>query len=223
MIRFLIVTVVSSVLALVLTGAVDLTSVPPDPAEIERTLASLPYDLSDAMRLAAEAAEGEPASASFDLGRREATVLVARSDGFHQEVIIDLERGVIVSQHEKSRLPGEPVSGEPEVSDSGLRWYELEEGRGESPPDARATVEVHYTGWLVDGTKFDSSVDRGQPATFGLDQVIAGWTEGLQSMRVGGRRKLVIPAELGYGEVGAPPVIPPDATLVFDVELVSLP
>ena len=95
-----------------------------------------------------------------------------------------------------------------------------------SPNGARAecaesTVEVHYTGWLVDGTKFDSSVDRGQTIEFPLNGVIPGWTEGVGSMKVGGKRKLIIPSNLGYGDRGAGGVIPGGATLIFDVELVS--
>ena len=83
---------------------------------------------------------------------------------------------------------------------------------------------VHYTGWLVDGTKFDSSVDRGTPFNFvlGQGQVIKGWDEGVGSMRVGGKRKLTIPAELGYGDRGAGQIIPPGATLVFEVELLEV-
>ena len=81
---------------------------------------------------------------------------------------------------------------------------------------------MHYSGYLNDGTKFDSSLDRGTPATFPLNGVIAGWTEGVGSMRVGGKRKLIIPSTLGYGAPGSPGVIPPNATLIFDVELLEI-
>jgi FKBP-type peptidyl-prolyl cis-trans isomerase len=89
---------------------------------------------------------------------------------------------------------------------------------------AGQTVEVHYTGWLTDGTKFDSSHDRDQTFSFKLGggQVIAGWDQGVAGMKVGGARKLTIPADLGYGERGAGGVIPPNATLVFKVELIGL-
>ena len=104
---------------------------------------------------------------------------------------------------------------------SGLRYIVEKEGTGASP-SATSQVTVHYTGYLLNGTKFDSSVDRGQPATFGLNQVIPGWTEGLQLMKEGGKNKLIIPYQLGYGENGMPPTIPARSWLVFDVELIKV-
>lgn len=109
------------------------------------------------------------------------------------------------------------------TTSSGLVIEDLSVGAGE-PAAAGRRVTVHYTGWLVDGTKFDSSRDRGDPFVFPLGgrRVIAGWDEGVQGMRVGGVRKLTIPPTLGYGARGAGGVIPPNATLVFEVELLGV-
>jgi FKBP-type peptidyl-prolyl cis-trans isomerase FklB len=107
------------------------------------------------------------------------------------------------------------------VTNSGLQYKVLEEGSGRQPA-ATDTVEVHYTGTLVDGTKFDSSRDRGQTIEFPLNGVIPGWTEGVQLMKEGARYEFTIPSELGYGARGAGGVIPPNATLIFDVELVAI-
>ena len=106
-------------------------------------------------------------------------------------------------------------------TESGLHYEIIQEGTGPKP-QATDTVRVHYTGTLVNGTKFDSSVDRGEPAEFPLNGVIPGWTEGLQLVGAGGKLKLHIPAKLGYGEQGAGGSIPPNATLVFDVELLEI-
>lgn len=104
---------------------------------------------------------------------------------------------------------------------SGLRYIVETEGTGKAPV-ATDQVTVHYTGYLLNGNKFDSSVDRGQPATFPLNQVIKGWTEGLQLMKEGGKTKFIIPSDLGYGDAGYPPVIPPKSWLIFDVELIKV-
>ena len=106
-------------------------------------------------------------------------------------------------------------------TDSGLQYKVLEEGDGKSPkPTDR--VRVHYTGTLIDGTKFDSSYDRGQPAEFKLNQVIKGWQEGLQMMKVGGKWKFFIPSELAYGQRGSGQAIGPNETLIFEVELLGI-
>ncbi|MBL8053496.1 MAG: FKBP-type peptidyl-prolyl cis-trans isomerase [Nitrospira sp.] len=106
---------------------------------------------------------------------------------------------------------------------SGLKYVDQVVGTGEVAVVGK-TANVHYTGWLENGKKFDSSVDRGQPFSFplGAGRVIKGWDEGVQGMKVGGKRKLTIPSDLGYGSRGAGGVIPPNATLVFDVELLGI-
>ena len=111
----------------------------------------------------------------------------------------------------------------PTVTSSGLQYLDLVTGSGREA-HVGETASVHYTGWLKDGTKFDSSVDRGQPFSFrlGAGQVIKGWDEGVVGMNIGSKRKLTIPPHLGYGARGAGQVIPPNATLIFDVELLDL-
>ena len=106
---------------------------------------------------------------------------------------------------------------------SGLKYIDEVVGTGDSPTKGKS-VKVHYTGRLTDGKKFDSSVDRGQPFVFsiGVGQVIKGWDEGVMSMKVGGKRQLIIPPELGYGARGAGGAIPPNAELIFDVELLGV-
>lgn len=106
---------------------------------------------------------------------------------------------------------------------SGLQYKDVTVGSGTEAKEGD-TVSVHYTGWLTDGTKFDSSVDRGQPFSFplGAGSVIPGWDEGVAGMKEGGKRILVIPSNLGYGTSGAPGVIPPNATLIFEVELLDV-
>jgi FKBP-type peptidyl-prolyl cis-trans isomerase FkpA len=107
------------------------------------------------------------------------------------------------------------------VTPSGLVYRPLAEGKGASPT-ATDTVRVHYRGTLPDGTEFDSSIKRGQPSSFPLNRVIKCWTEGVQRMKVGGKARLTCPAAIAYGERGAGNVIPPNATLVFEVELLAI-
>ncbi|MBH0178203.1 MAG: FKBP-type peptidyl-prolyl cis-trans isomerase [Nitrospira sp.] len=125
--------------------------------------------------------------------------------------------GGTMAANDKGSNAGETVTA------SGLKYIDQAVGAGDVAV-AGKTVSVHYTGWLENGKKFDSSVDRGQPFSFplGAGRVIKGWDEGVQGMKVGGKRKLTIPSDLGYGSRGAGGVIPPNATLIFDVELLAV-
>jgi len=116
-----------------------------------------------------------------------------------------------------------PIEGKPTTTSSGLKYWNVKEGTG-ATATAGKKVSVHYTGWLTNGTKFDSSVDRNKPFEFtlGAGMVIKGWDEGVEGMKVGGKRRLEIPPNLGYGSRGAGGVIPPNATLIFDVELLGV-
>lgn len=123
-----------------------------------------------------------------------------------------------MSGSESSASEGKEIT-----TSSGLQYIDQVVGTGDTAATGQ-TVSVHYTGWLTNGKKFDSSVDRGQPFSFrlGVGQVIKGWDEGVQGMKIGGKRKLTIPSNLGYGARGAGGLIPPHATLVFDVELLGV-
>jgi len=113
-------------------------------------------------------------------------------------------------------------SSEMKTTASGLKYQVLKQGTGTASPKATDSVRVHYHGTLLNGTVFDSSVQRGEPINFGLNQVIPGWTEGLQLMKVGDKFKFEIPANLAYGENSPTPTIPPNSTLVFEVELLGI-
>jgi FKBP-type peptidyl-prolyl cis-trans isomerase FkpA len=116
---------------------------------------------------------------------------------------------------------GGSAPGSDVAASGGLEITHLREGSGPSP-SANDVVQVHYHGTFPDGRVFDSSVERGEPASFPLNRVIPCWTQGVQQMKVGGKAKLVCPPALAYGERGAPPTIPPNATLVFEVELLAI-
>ena len=132
-------------------------------------------------------------------------------------------RWLVLASHETQLgQKGNAMAGEV-TTPSGLKYIDEVVGTGASPTTGQM-VTVHYTGWLENGTKFDSSFDHGGPFTFriGVDPIIKGWVEGLMTMKIGGKRKLIIPSQLGYGARGAGGVIPPNATLIFEVELISV-
>ena len=202
-----------------LVSGQDYESIPPEPARTQARLKEQRLGIAKACELIAKATEGVVANASVDPngGTISAT---AYGHGKAWSIIMDQE-GKITRQEEIARFPGWEVTGDWTETDSGIKYYDLVIGEGPTPPSSSSRVEVHYSGYLTDGTKFDSSVDRGAPAVFPLNGVIRGWTEGVGSMTVGSKRKLILPHGLAYGVQGRPG-IPSKATLIFDVELLKI-
>lgn len=181
--------------------------------------------------IGAQLVGGRPEATAAELSSSQSAAVVAAAEPNASEMLLAQQSGeaadLEATPSSEESMSSEDAPAEPDeelvTTESGLQYVDLVEGSGASPQSGQ-TVTVHYTGTLADGTKFDSSRDRGRPFSFriGVGQVIRGWDEGVMSMKVGGQRKLVIPPELGYGAQGAGGVIPPNATLIFDVELLRI-
>ncbi len=201
--------------------SLDLTQLPPQPAATHAQLKSVKTGLSAAVATAAKTAMAIPRSASVNKAGNIDVDLYSPTE--RRAVVINGATGEVMSNEARPFvLPGVPATGELITTASGLQYYEITVGEGELPLST-SEVKVHYSGWTLDGKQFDSSVERGQPATFPLNRVIKGWTEGVGGMKPGGKRKLLIPGNLAYGPAGRPGSgIPPNGLLVFDVELLEI-
>ncbi len=201
---------------------VDYSKMPPKASDVHAEISAVSTPLSDAIAAAQEATSGVVHSAAFTTTEEgPAWDLTLYSAESKHHVVINAATGDVTTNEALARFPGEAFEGELITLPSGLMYADIVVGDGAQPKDLSSEVTVHYSGWLVDGTLFDSSHTRGQSISFPLSNVIKGWSEGVSTMKIGGKRKLIIPSNLGYGPRGNQ-VIPPSAMLIFDVELLDV-
>ncbi len=198
----------------------DYAALPPLPAERHAALAA--FDLPAAQALAVRATGGLVQEAHVVLGDDPRCEVELYTASERVKVVTD-PRGTQVREQESiARFPGWPMEGDWVELPSGLKYYDVEVGQGKEPRNAICLATTEFDGWLMDGTLFQTTSERGKPITAPLSGGIPGWREGLLSMKVGGRRKLLVPPELAYGAAGQSCLIPPNATLLFDVHLVRV-
>lgn len=190
--------------------------------ETAKEIEQLPVSLVKAVQIAQEAVEGHASSAKLtfidEKPRYTVDVYGAKASA---RVVVDGTSGKVAEREPLYRIPGTQVEGEPTVTESGLMFWDIKVGEGTEVPSPNAMVRYHVNGYLTDGTLFDSTY-LGQPRMYPLDRVFAGFREGVSSMNAGGKRKLIMPYNLAFGEHGNPPVVPHRAMIIYDVELLEV-
>lgn len=203
-----------------LAANVDYSALPPSPSELFMQARSCAISLPRAIEIAQEASGGRVIGVEMRTGGG-GYVLDAVDRETRWSIVVDGKTGAVMSTTEVPSLPGEPVKGEWVTLPSGVRYATISEGEGEALQGV-GVVTANYTGWLVDGKMFDTTdKPNGQPLVYPLQQLIPGWREGFQGVKPGGKRKIIIPGHMAYGKAGRPGLIPPNAMLIFDVELLK--
>ena len=202
----------------------DYEKLPPDPAVVIQQLQALQVGIAKAVEIAQKEVGGVASSAMVERDSVPPAIMVdVYTAKFLSRVKIDATNAKILERKDTPRFPGDPVSGQWTELPSGLKYYELKLGDGPSPTSPKNAVAITYAAWLTDGTPVDNSSDHGESLVISPSKLVVGLDEGLRTMKVGGKRKLLLPYDLAYGVGGKPPTVPPKATLIIDVELVGLP
>ena len=207
----------------------DFSSLPPKPSDVQQRLDSMKVTVAQAIDIAQKSVNGKARSA--DINMKEATPsinVMVYAQGKAHRVVVNGDTGAIVSSDVQPYLPGAPFDGDLTAQESGLQQIDLKVGDGEEVADGASVVLVNAIGFLVDGTEIINTTKsqnpevQPEPVALPLKGMFPGFTEGVKGMKVGGKRKIVMPAAMAYGERGNPPVIPANATLVFDIELLGV-